>query len=431
MKFQLKDLVDIKKIQIFLEKIYFFTGMPCKIIDSNANILARIGDNCCDNWQKKHKLLKLPIIFDGIQWATIIQATSPLGDISNYDEEKNKFMITLLNEFIEIVQDMGSRQLQLLRKQSLLLNKERDLQEIKQRYEVAVLNSDYFIWEWDFKNNELYLSQNWTNIEEKLVGKHKNVRKSVRYLIHPQDRKTAIADLKRYLRGKTLYYQSEFRIKTPDGYKYVYNKGKGVKDSNENMIKMLGSMIDITERKQMENEIRHMAYYDSLTNLPNRTFFANKLEETLQKAKEKGKKEAVIFIDVDEFKKVNDSLGHDYGDQFLKIIASILESCIEKEDFVARISGDEFIILLTEIKDSSRIINICERIINVFKNPLEIGNNNIFTSVSMGISIFPDDGKEAKTLLKKADTAMRNSKVEGKNKYCFFTSCLNEKLNAK
>lgn len=302
----------------------------------------------------------------------------------------------------------------------------KDLEQRERTYKLVLEGANDAIWEWNIKTNQIKISDKWTSISgydssNKSYDEYENI-------IHKKDIIKIASDYKNYITKKSLFFQSEFRIKTKDGqYKWMYVRGKALRNKDGKPLKLAGSLTDITERKNIEAEIMHMAYHDSLTNLPNRTFFTNKLKSIIEESKINQKKFAIIFLDLDDFKKVNDTLGHDYGDQLLKIVSNIFVISAEGKDNVARIGGDEFIILLPNIKDKNDVINVCNNITNIFKNPLEIGDIHMYISVSMGITIFPDDGTEASVLFKNADTAMYNSK-EGNQECCFFDKSMSEEI---
>jgi diguanylate cyclase (GGDEF)-like protein/PAS domain S-box-containing protein len=175
---------------------------------------------------------------------------------------------------------------------------------------------------------------------------------------------------------------------------------------------------DITERKQAEETIRRMAYFDSLTSLPNRYFSLELLQKSLAQAQRYKHLLGVLFLDLDRFKNVNDTLGHFVGDQLLQAVAQRLKECCRREgDTVARCGGDEFMILLPKLDDVQETVRVSQKIIDAFANPFVLPEHQLEISTCIGISIFPHDGSDAETLIKKADMAMYRAKEEGKGKY--------------
>lgn len=178
---------------------------------------------------------------------------------------------------------------------------------------------------------------------------------------------------------------------------------------------------DISERKNYEKKLTHMAMHDGLTSLPNRIHFQNNLNQAIHIAKRNKYKIAILFLDLNKFKEINDKLGHEAGDQLLKETAKRLKECIREEDTVARIGGDEFVILLPEIKNSVDALNIVRKVLHKISEPFSIGKKTIIPSISIGISIYPDHAEDADTLLKLADKAMYNAKQKEKDRYEFYT----------
>jgi diguanylate cyclase (GGDEF)-like protein len=176
---------------------------------------------------------------------------------------------------------------------------------------------------------------------------------------------------------------------------------------------------DITERRRAEQKIAHLAHYDALTDLPNRVSFREQLQQELERTK-RGEQLAVLYIDIDEFKSVNDSLGHPAGDELLKAVASRLRSCIRETDFVARLGGDEFAIVQTGIKQPSDVVELVNRIYEAIRAPHECLGHQVATDASIGIALAPNDGTELDQLLKSADLAMYGAKADGRRTYRFF-----------
>ena len=174
--------------------------------------------------------------------------------------------------------------------------------------------------------------------------------------------------------------------------------------------------------------VEYMAYYDVLTDLPNRLLFQTSLTQALDLAKDNQKNLSVLFIDVDRFKTINDSLGHNLGDILLQEFAQRLSSCIrKKEDILARWGGDEFIVLVQSVDEPEEIAQLARRIIDAFQSPIKCLGYNLHVSCSIGIALFPENGADAQTLMKNADSALYRAKELGRNTYAFYTSTLNER----
>jgi len=184
---------------------------------------------------------------------------------------------------------------------------------------------------------------------------------------------------------------------------------------------------DITERTYAEEQIKHLAYHDALTNLPNRLLFKDRLTVALSHANREGSSLAVLFLDLDRFKVINDSLGHNIGDQLLQAVAARLQTCVRESDTVARLGGDEFTVLLPHLHRSDDAVPVAQKIIEAIRHPFHIEGREFFSTTSIGISLFPEDGTDAETLIKNADTAMYQAKEVGRDNYQLFNAHVNAK----
>ncbi len=216
-----------------------------------------------------------------------------------------------------------------------------------------------------------------------------------------------------------------------------------VKNENGAVVNYLTLFSDITQLKDQQKQLEQLANYDSLTGLPNRALFYERLRNATERARRRNTRFAVAFIDADNFKYVNDTLGHAAGDQLLRLIVQRLKSLLRVEnapsrtadsmassshtdDLLCRFGGDEFALLLEEITSADVIDNIMRRITDAFKEVFSIDGHQIFATASIGVAIYPDDGEDVETLLRNSDTAMYKAKEDGKNGYLFFTSCMNQ-----
>lgn len=187
----------------------------------------------------------------------------------------------------------------------------------------------------------------------------------------------------------------------------------------------IGIIRDFTERKRSEETIRHMAYHDHLTGLPNRLLLNDRLEQALALGRRHRSLVALLFLDIDRFKVINDTLGHAAGDELIKAVAERLKKHLRGTDTVARLGGDEFTVLLQDINGIEGITKVVENIFAIFKEPFNIKEHELFLTASIGIGVYPDDGTDAETLLKNADIAMYLAKDEGRNAYRFYTTAMN------
>lgn len=181
------------------------------------------------------------------------------------------------------------------------------------------------------------------------------------------------------------------------------------------------------ERNNATQKQHHLAYFDALTNLPNRQLFHDRLRQGLSHAQRYNEKVALMFIDLDNFKTVNDTMGHDMGDLLLQSVAKRLEYCLRKSDTVARIGGDEFTCILPHIEKRADVNIVAKKIIRALNTPFELNGHSVQISGSIGASLFPDDTEDVEKLIKNADMAMYHAKNQGKSKFCFFTGRLNKR----
>jgi diguanylate cyclase (GGDEF)-like protein/PAS domain S-box-containing protein len=188
---------------------------------------------------------------------------------------------------------------------------------------------------------------------------------------------------------------------------------------------------DITERKLAAARIHHLAHHDALTNLPNRVLFQERLRSALLQAKRVGHGVALMFLDLDKFKDINDTLGHHVGDLLLKAVAKRLQRCVRETDTVARLGGDEFAIILTNLDGPEGAIGVADSVIASVADPFGLEEHEVLTSTSIGITMFPDDAGDADTLLKNADLAMFRSKAEGRNNFHFYVAEMDAEVQAR
>jgi diguanylate cyclase (GGDEF)-like protein/PAS domain S-box-containing protein len=309
---------------------------------------------------------------------------------------------------------------------------EKNLRLSEERYRLAVEGANDGLWDLNIITKETYISPRC----KAMLGYEENEIESdwERWseLIHPEDLENSLEAVHEHLIQKTDCYEVEARLKTKDGsYKWISSRGKAVWNESGKPIRLAGSNADISTRKDTENIIKKMAYYDGLTGLPNRALMEGKTCSELLKAKQNNNKLALIYMDLDNFKTVNDTLGHIAGDELLKIIGDLLRSTIDDLECVARLGGDEFVFLIPSFNSIEKVSAFANRIINLVKKPLTISNKEFHLTASIGIAVYPDDGKDFNTLMKSADIAMYYAKEQGKNRCELFTKEINAKLIEK
>ena len=248
-------------------------------------------------------------------------------------------------------------------------------------------------------------------------------------LIHPKDR---VAALEAYTGSGSGRPEIEHRIVRPDGSeRWVRARSFTVRDASGAAYRIAGTVEDVTERRAAEEKLLHYAQFDALTDLPNRIVCQDRLGRALAQAQRKGWGMAVLFIDLDRFKLVNDMLGHAIGDAALRKSGERLAHCVRAGDTVARIGGDEFAVVLAEIARPEDAGAVAQKILEAMTPPMQIEGHEVFVSASVGIAAFPADGADSETLLRNADAAMLKAKEAGRASFQYYTAAMNERAMEK
>ena len=309
-----------------------------------------------------------------------------------------------------------------------------ELAAINARLKAAIEGSRDGLWEWNLASGKMYYSQRLKEMIGYKEDELDNTYKAWVSYMHPDDRKKLFKDAKESIQNRTPLH-CKHRIKHKNGkWIWVLNRGKSFYDEKGKAIMISGFQTDITkevlaleEVEKQKNILHHQAHHDALTGLPNKVLFIDRLKQAIKKAKRSFNKIAVLFIDLDNFKKINDSMGHDTGDEVLVQVTKRLQNCIRTSDTLARLGGDEFIIIIDEIKDEDLAIHLAQKLVQAMTEPLHVQGEDIYLTNSVGISIFPEDGSNANSLLKNADAAMYKAKDDGKNRYQFYKEEMTEK----
>lgn len=290
------------------------------------------------------------------------------------------------------------------------------LEETNERYALVVRGANDGIWDWNFHTNQVYFSDRWKSMlgyEESEIGAsvHEWFQRVHREDIHKLEK-----DISDHLGGVTPHFENEHRLLTKDGvYLWVLSRGIAIKDSEGHPLRIAGSLTDISARKKTEEQLIQNAFFDTLTGLPNRALFMDRLRMAF--AHQKRNKEylfAILFLDLDRFKNINDSFGHLMGDELLVHVAKKLQAHIRPDDTIARFGGDEFVILLSDIKDEQDAFFIAQRINAIFRDPFYLKDFELYVSVSIGIANSNHQYQQPEDILRDADTALYTAKSKGK-----------------
>jgi PAS domain S-box/diguanylate cyclase (GGDEF) domain len=337
-----------------------------------------------------------------------------------------KFLKTIVYNFEELsanneeliaLEDEIGKQFEELEKQSNALA----LSE--QRYELAVEGADCGIWDWEVEKDIYYLSAKWKSY----LGYEDNEIENTFYgfinIVHPNDKEEVVSRIEAYISGKINSYESIYRMICKNGEeKWILSKAKVIKDSKGKNTRMAGSHTDITEQKLIQNQLKSLAYSDMLTELPNRLSFELMVNDLIHDIKKENsnKKFALVYMDVDNFKHINDTLGHVSGDLLLKYIANILKNEVKSSDIIARLGGDEFAIVFKDIEGKEEVIEKIQELLKHLRRPWIIDQQEFFISHSIGIVTYPEDGESLSVLLKNSDVAMYFVKKNMKDDYSFY-----------
>lgn len=291
---------------------------------------------------------------------------------------------------------------------------------------------DVCVWSTDFEHEVVYQI---SSACEKIYGysqeaftKNPNLWKEV---IHPDDI-AYVENMQPKLAAERQTLKLEYRIiDANQNIKWVSNYTTPIFNESGDLIKLNGVVLDINQQRFAEERLEFMAYHDDLTDLPNRRLFEQLLDKAIFNAKEANKKIAILFFDLDEFKWINDTLGHTVGDKVLTIVANRLKSILRKGDIVSRLGGDEFIILLQNITDIKQIEEAAQKVIDSILSPIYLGERSYVLTASIGISIFPDHTIETERLITYADQALNAAKKDGKNTYKFYKTDFSHELSRK
>jgi len=302
------------------------------------------------------------------------------------------------------------------------------LHESEARWKLALQSVGDGLWDLQVQTGEEYLSPQLLRMYGYGESELKFYLNELDGLTHPDDLACMQHDRQAHLDGLTAAYSNEHRIRCKDGsWKWVHSRGMVIsRDIHGLPLRMIGTHTDITERKRAEAQVWQQAHFDALTGLPNRRMMQERLAQELKKCRRDGVQLALLFIDLDHFKEVNDTLGHDRGDLLLREAARRIQNCLREVDTVARMGGDEFTVIVTELANASHLHSILPKLLHTLSASFQLGLDQVFVSASIGVTVYPTDGKEIEDLLKNADQALYVAKGAGRNRFSFFTPALQE-----
>ncbi|MDP2001176.1 MAG: diguanylate cyclase, partial [Rhodoferax sp.] len=307
------------------------------------------------------------------------------------------------------------------------------LRESESRWKLALESSGDGVWDWHIQTGKEFFSKQLLKMygfeEHEILERADELDQRT----HPDDRARLEKDRRAHFDGLTPTYINEHRILCKDGsWKWVLTRGAVIsRDAQGQPLRMIGTHTDITERKVSEALIWQQAHFDALTGLPNRNMLRDRLTQEIKKCRRDESQLACLFIDLDHFKEVNDTLGHDRGDELLVQAARRIRDCLRAIDTVARMGGDEFTVILPEVPDPRGLEPVLIKILGALAAAFKLGDERVFVSASIGVTIYPLDASDIEDLLKNADQALYVAKGAGRNRYSFFTPALQEAAQSR
>ena len=298
----------------------------------------------------------------------------------------------------------------------------------EERWKLALDSTGDGVWDWYIQTGDEFFSKRCKEIYGYSEAEIPNRADAFDGRTHPDDIGQMERDRAAHFNGETPVYSNEHRVRCKDGsWKWVLTRGIVMaRDADGKPLRMVGTHSDITERKVAEALVWQQANFDPLTGLPNRRMLRQRLEESLVRSEAQQQSLAVVFVDLDHFKEVNDSLGHECGDLLLIEAARRIQQCVGERDTVARMGGDEFTILLNNSNDLSVLETTLQHVLLRLCSAFQVRGEQVFVSASLGVAMYPADATVVEDLFKHADQALYVAKGAGRNRVSFFTPALQE-----
>lgn len=344
-------------------------------------------------------------------------------------EHKTRDLTTAL--MLVDITDLKEREKNLEQVNSDLELQSQRLRDSEEKYALAAHGANDGLWDLNLKTGHLYLS---TRYKEMLGFDEDetcfNSLEGWYERIHPEYIEYFKRAFESHLNDEVPRFKAEYLMRHKSGeYRWILSRGLAARDREGNVFRVAGSQTDITKQKDYEQDLIHTAFHDPLTGLPNREYFIRHLRECLQEVKDrKVKLTAILFLDLDRFKVINDSLGHDVGDKLLIGISDRLKNALRKNDFAARLGGDEFTAILRDIPDLDEAKAVSARILDSLAEPFHLNGNDVFASASIGITLLNESFESTDSLLRNADLAMYRAKAKGRARYEMFDQELHNEV---
>jgi diguanylate cyclase (GGDEF)-like protein/PAS domain S-box-containing protein len=276
------------------------------------------------------------------------------------------------------------------------------------------------LWDADLRTGRVYLSDAWGEMIGDARGDIVSSVEELGALVHPDDLEATRRAQLETMKGLRPHYVMEHRVRTGrDGWRWILSRGRVTErdPASGQALRMVGTNVDITDRKRMEEALQSVASTDALTGLANRIALADRIRLAIARSRRSGAAFALLYLDIDRFKQVNDSMGHAAGDKLLVQFAMRLRACVRASDEVARIGGDEFVVLIEDMKDRDAAVRIAEKILQDTRAPVRIDAREVSVTTSVGVAYYAE-GESGEELLQRADGALYRAKRLGRDAYC-------------
>ena len=343
----------------------------------------------------------------------------------NWRRRKMSEQLKDTNSELNIMYKTLEKSEETLRQQFITIQKHAAyIEQLNQKLQIAIDGTNSAVWEYDVGENKIVFSGNFHKIIHRQIDPLNNIIEYLDQFLLPHDRERFIELI------HNCYEEKEMQLRLPvhdakGSIIWLMIRGRGIRDGDDNLTSVSGIVLDVTKMQAQEEEIKYLADHDALTDLPNRHYFSTHAARMMKKYT----KGAIMLLDLDNFKRINDTMGHIYGDRILKLIAERLMSLVSPLVIVSRFGGDEFLIMAIEEGHDNFIDKLANDISNLFKEPFYIDGQNNIINFSMGISLFPENGNDINKLIMQADTAMYYVKHRGRNSFVFFDKSMLAEVN--
>lgn len=452
----LVNTIETRSVQQFMARQTLPEGWQLKVIDSSGTTIARLpedGEIVDDlQWRSRSELAAweivinvAPLTFYQRQGRTLASAllmiaaalaiSAYLGRRTGRRLYQAMLSLTRQEQPAPDIVEVNQIRNELDAERRSRAEAELARRESEARWRYAIEGSGDGLWDWDLNSGKVFYSERWKSM---LGFTDADLRGHIDEwggMVHPDDKERVLQAVDAHLDGSTPEFVQEYRIRCKDGrWKWMLARGKAMPIApGSSEMRMIGTNADITDRKEAEAQIEYLAYYDPLTGLENRKLLHDRIRQAMSASARSLQYGALVFIDLDGFKAVNDMWGHSIGDQMLMQVARRMKQCMRVGDTVARLGGDEFVILVQNLgadrdRAAQEVATISAKVLDAFFPPFNMEGHEFHGGASLGITLFRDEPLSVDALLGQADSAMYRAKAEGGNVYRYFDADLQASL---